>query len=180
MAGYWVPNVERQGHLTVREVLQAAREAAVEIRSIEEQAQIRRDAIGVQGHGYGFHSKSGILDPTRKIDELICWEQERVGDEYLRQPIDEAWDVIAGARHISDDAMIQVVTRYYLQAESWHEIVGGWVRNGQVMPPIAETIPSFEGKSHELQVKLLSKSIDANIEEWESVGIAKLREMGRE
>lgn len=165
--------------MTVREVLQAAREAAVEIRTMEEQAQIRREAIGVQGHGYGFHSKAGILDPTRKIDELILWEEERVGADYLREPIDEAWDVISGATHIADDVTIQVVTRYFLQAESWSEIVSGWTRNGQVMPPISESIETLGGNTHADQVKILSASILANIGEWESIGIAKLKEMGR-
>lgn len=166
--------------MTVREVLQAAREAAVEIRTMEEQAQIRREAIGVQGHGYGFHSKTGILDPTRKIDELMLWEEERVGADHLREPIDEAWDVIAGATRIADDVTIQVVTRYFMQAESWSEIVSGLTRDGQRMPPMSESVEALRGKPHADQVTMLSASVFACIGEWESIGIARLKEMGRE
>ncbi len=42
--------------MTVREVLDAAYEAALELRRIDEEAQARRDAIGPQGYHVGVHA----------------------------------------------------------------------------------------------------------------------------
>lgn len=161
---------ERRGSgLTVREVFQAAREAAIEIRKIEEEMQTKRDAIGVQGHGYETHSKSGILDPSRKILELIEWEESQVNSESLQQPIDEAYELLAGIQTIADDLSVEITSRYYLQAESWHEIAKS----------LEPRVESLAGLSRNRQVSLLSRTMDAAMSQWERVGIAHLRDMGR-
>lgn len=157
--------------MTVRDVLEASLEAAIEIRRIEEATQIRREAIGVQGHSYGFHSKSGILDPSRKIIELIAWEEEQVSSDELRGPIDDAYDIVCGIATISDDLTVEIVTRRYLQGESWVEIA----RDLE-----SRDVEVLQGKPRDKQVKLLVKVMDADIELWERIGIAHLREMGHE
>lgn len=157
--------------MTVIEVLKAAREAAMEIRRIEEQSELMRLSIGVQGHSYDVHSKSGILDPSRKIDELLTWEQEKIDTEDLRSPIDEAWVLIMGASHVSDSLAIEVMTRYYLQAESYVEIARDLSDNRHI-----ESLRSLNRKE---QIKVLTTTMDVAVGQWEQIGIAHLREMAQ-
>lgn len=156
--------------MTVKEVLEAAREAALEIRRIEEQAELMRLSIGVQGHGYDVHSKSGILDPSRKIDELLAWEQEQVDVAELQGPIEDAAILVAGAEHVSDGLMVEVTTRYYLQAESWVEIARTLEARG---------IEYLQGHTRKDQIKILNGALEDAIANWERLGIAHLREMAQ-
>ena len=167
------------GRLTVREVLEAARDAAIAIRRIEEEAEVRREAIGVQGHTYGIHSKNGILDPMRKVDELLDYQREQVDALDLRQPIDDAWEIVAGMEKVSDGLSVELVTRYYLQGESWREIVDGYRRGSVTMPPICERVAELEGIPRQKQFRWLAQAMDVKIGELEDIGIAHLREMGR-
>lgn len=155
--------------MTVREVLDAAREAALEIRRIEEQTEVRRQAIGVQGHSYGVHSKSGILDPSRKIDELMQWEQDLLDMPDLQEPIDEAYRVVAGASRCTSDLGIELVTRYYLQAESYVTIARDLadVRG-------LDFVRELERKA---QIEAIVTRIDDVIARWEMLGIARLKEL---
>lgn len=163
--------------MTVKEVLEAAREAAIEIRRIEEEAEIRRQRIGVQGHGYDVHSKSGILDPMRKVDDLLEWQESQYDNSDILPPIDEGYELVAGIERISDPFTVEVVTRYYLQGESWREIVEGLPVG---MTPISERSNGLlSGLSHSDQIKVLVKSVDESIKEWERIGIPHLKEMGR-
>lgn len=156
--------------MTVRDVLEAAFEAAVEIRRIEEQAEIRRSAIGVQGHSYGMHAKSGIFDPSRKVIDLMDWETEMVNAENLQEPIEEAYEIVAGIATISDDSTVEVLTRRYLQAESWVDIARDIERRTE----------SFRRLNRGEQVQCLKDAMNHSISQWESIGIARLKEMGRE
>lgn len=166
--------------MTVREVLQAARDAAVEMRRIDEQAEIRRQLIGVQGHNsFDVHGKSGILDPMRHVIELMDWQEEVVSKDDLQVPIDEAYQIVKGISHISDGLTLEVVTRYYLQGESWGEIINGYERDGEKMPPISERTDVLAGVSKAKQHKWLSKAMSMAIDEWERIGIAHLKEMGQ-
>ena len=127
-----------------------------------------RLSIGVQGHTYGVHSKSGILDPARKIDELLVWEQEKIDTDELRGPIEDAAELVAGAEHISDGLMVEVTTRYYLQAESWVEIARALDRRG---------IEYLSGHVRKEQIKILQGALKDAVKQWEQIGIAHLREM---
>lgn len=166
--------------MTVREVLEAAREAAVELRTIEEQAEMRLQAIGVQGHNsFEVHAKVGILDPMRHVIDLLDWRADLVNVEGLREPISDAYDILRGISHISDDLTVEVVSRYYLQGESWREIVDGCDHSGHRMPPIAERTDSLSGVPRSKQIEWLSKAMETAIDEWEHIGIAHLKEMGQ-
>ena len=159
--------------MTVREVLDSARDAALEIRNIEEQAEIRRSAIGVQGHSYGVHSKSGILDPMRKVDELLEWQEQEISAHELTKSIDEAWELVRGIQKVADDYKVEIVVRYYLQAESWREIVESETAR------IAEHIELFDKLTQNQRIKAIQTAINDSMVQWESIGIAHLKEMGR-
>lgn len=153
----------------VREVLEAAREAALSIRRGEEVAELRRRSIGVQGHGYDVHSKSGILDPTRKIDSVLDWEMEQAASPELNIPIEEAYEVVRGAEKITDPLTIEVVTRYYLQAESYVELARDLAdRRG---------VEGLKGLGRRRQVDVLRAAIDNVVRSWERIGIAHLKDM---
>lgn len=160
--------------MTVLEVLEAAREAAVEIRRFEEQAEIRRQLIGVQGHNsFEVHAKTGILDPMRHVIELMDWQQESEADVLeLRDPIDEAYELVAGAETVTDSLSIEVITRYYLQAESWNSIARDLGDRRRVDPLV--------GMDRKSQVSLLKRALAAVVRDLETIGIARLKEMGRE
>lgn len=164
--------------MKVREVLDAARDAALEIRRIEEEAEIRRQSIGVQGHSsFEFHSKTGILDPSRKIDELLDWQSEMVSESVFLKPIDEGWEIVRGMQKITDDFTVEIITRYFLQAESWHEIIVGNSATG--VASMSERRESWRELSYSDQLKLLTESVDSTIESLEEIGIAHLKEMGQ-
>lgn len=162
--------------MTVRELLNAARDSAVELRRIDEEAELKREAIGVQGHGYGMHSKVGIRDPARRIDELLDWENAQRTMPDITAPIDEAWDVMSGVSLVTDDATLDVAVRYYLQGESWREIVDG--HNGS--KPASEMFDGLTGMRRDEQLKILPKAMDETVGHWEAYGIAHLKEMGRQ
>lgn len=164
--------------MKVREVLDAARDAALEIRRIDEEAEVRRQSIGVQGHNsFEFHSKAGILDPSRKIDELLDWQSEMVEESDLLKPIDEAWVIVCGMQKVTDDFTVEIITRYYLQAESWREIVIGNKAMG--IAPMSDRRESWRDLSCGDQEKLLAKSVSCTISKLEEIGIAHLKEMGQ-
>lgn len=165
--------------MTVREVLQAARDAAVEIRTLEEQAEIRRQLIGVQGHNnFEVHPKMGVLDPMRHVIDLMDWQDEIIDRGDLRAPIEEAFVLVKGISHICDGLTLEIVTRYYLQGESWREIVDGYERDGEKMPPIEERTDALKNVPRAKQFDLLKQAMSMAIEQWERIGIAHLKEMG--
>ena len=159
------------GDLTVREVLEAARDAALQIRRIEEEFELKRQAIGPQGYSVGPHSKNGVLDPMRKVDEMLDAQDELVDIAELQDPLDEAWDVVSGMSHIVDDLTVELATRYYLQAESWTSIARDLADERKLKVLVG--MPRGE------QAALLSKTMDAAIDGIEYLGIAHLKEMGR-
>lgn len=156
--------------MTVREVLQAAREAAAEIRRIEEQTELKMQAIGVQGYSYGVHGKSGVLDPMRRVIDLVDWREATKDTANLWDPINDGYEILAGIEKITDPLTTEIVARYWLQAETWNSIARdlGDVRH----------IKALEGLSRASQVALLVEDMDALMDHCERIGIAHLRDMG--
>lgn len=161
--------------MTVREVLDAAREAAIEMRRIEEEAEARRSGIGVQGHTYGFHAKNGILDPMRKVDDLIAWQEQQVSSAELGKPIAEAYEILCGIEKVSDSMTVEVMTRYYCKGESMKSIIDG---TGDT-PALSKRIGSLSDMTRPQQFRTLERAMRTVIDFCESIGIAHLREMGR-
>lgn len=166
--------------MKVREVLQIAREAALKIRELEERAEIRRQAIGVQGHNsFEVHAKTGILDPMRHVVELLDWQNELIDADDLNAPIEEAYEIVRGAEKIIGDTSTEIITRYYLQGESWRELVDGYERDGISCSPLEKRDRSLAGLSKAKQLKRVEEDAEASIEKMEQIGIAHLKEMGR-
>ena len=155
--------------MTVQDVLEAAREAAIEIRRIEEQKQARLMALGPGGHTYDAHPKVGILDPMRHMDALIDWQDEQMHALNLQPPIEDAYTIMRGIERVADSMDVEVATRYYLQAESWREIARS----------LEDRIEELQGLTRDDQVTVLSKSLENCVKQWDRIGIAHLKEMGR-
>lgn len=153
----------------VRDVLELARDAALEIRRSEEEMQLKLEAIGPQGYSVGPHSHVGILDPMRKVDDLMDAQAAQIDLHKLQEPIEEGYDLMAGIEQVTDSLTVEVATRYWLQAESWREVAR----------TVEHRIPELESKTREQQVVLLKNSMDTLVSEWEKVGVARLKEMGR-
>ncbi len=110
--------------MTPSDVFVRSREAALRIRAIEAEKRELADRIGVQGHTYGSHSKNGILDPMRKVDELIDSTVELDAEiAECAKDVDEAWELIRGIYALCpyDDAGL-LVTRRYVRAETIADI----------------------------------------------------------
>lgn len=163
------PQHGKRNGLKVVEVLSAAREAAMELRKIDERTELMRQAIGPQGYHVGVHAKSGILDPTRHIDEIIDWETIQRSRPDVAGAMDEAWDVVSGIAVGYDQLVVDIVTAYYLRAESWV----------QVARTVSENRESLSGLDRAKQVKAIQKTLEPCMAEWERIGIARLKEMGR-
>ena len=157
--------------MTVREILDAAREAVVRLRFIDEQTEIRRLAIGVQGHSYEVHPKVGIFDSTGKIDDLIAWEQECKGESGCEEIVDEARCLLAGVALVADPTLVEMATRHYLEAESWVSIARDMDDERH--------IDQLSGLTRHDQVKRLKAVMDVATSEWQRIGIARLKDMGR-
>ena len=162
--------------LTILEIFEAARDAAIRIRKIEEQTAIKRERVGVQGHGYEVHAKSGILDPMRKVDDLLDWQAAQLSDSELAEPIEEALEVVRGIEKLGDDLAVELVVRHYLQAESWESIV----RGDDGSPRMSERIEAFGGLPVSTQVRYLKEAFRQVLPDWERIGIARLKQMGEE
>jgi hypothetical protein len=155
--------------MTVVELLSEAREAALEIRRIEIETSDRMDACGIGARSYEAHGPLGsTLDPMRKVDELVDWQAEQIATRDLERPIAEAAQIVAGIDACGDTLAVEVVTRYYLQGESWHRIVAD----------VAPRYEHFDGMSTHDAAEMLHRALTRSLAEWDSVGIARLREMG--
>ena len=107
--------------------------------------------------------------PIRKIDDLIEWERTQTNVAELQAPIIEASDIVAGIDKLGDHGATEIVTRYYLQGESWHEIVRAMESRNDYLKRLPRAT----------QVKCLKEAIEPSLDLWESIGIAKLKELGR-
>ena len=153
----------------VREVFELARDAALEIRRSEEELLLKVEAIGPQGYSLGPHSKNGILDPMRKVDELMDAQAEAHDMSGLRALIDDGFDIVAGAEKILHPTDVQILTRYWLQAESWRDIARD----------LEGCEKALQGKARTEQVEMLRGVSDVAIDRLERIGVAHLKEMGR-
>lgn len=156
--------------MTVREVLEAARESVIQIRKLEELIVIRRELLGPQGHTYDFHSKNGVRDPMRAVDEFMVWESELTDVSELRNPIREAVEVVDGIESIGDMTAVDVVSHYYINGESWNEVAKS----------VGKSIDSIANLDKAARIECLQQALKVKFIEWDNIGIAQLRELGRE
>ena len=126
--------------MTARELFESALDAARQIARLEERLQIMRERIGVQGHGYEAHGKSGTLDPMRKVDDLVDWQAEcELGLAECRKSLDEAYEVVAGIEAGGGHEMAEVLTRRYLMAEDVAHIAKSLGRSREWVVAAAES-----------------------------------------
>ncbi len=137
------------------EVLRRSREAVFRMRAIDAEKVELRDRIGVQGHTYGRHAKNSILDPMRKVDDLVDitadLDMERME---CQRDVSAAWSLMAGVRAMCpyEDAEY-LLSRYYMYGES--------------MDRLARSTP--------YSVSVIQRALKASVEWCDGQGIARLK-----
>ena len=115
------------------EILERSRSSALRIRAIDAEIRELHEKIGVQGHSYGFHGKTDIRDPLRRVDEMldgtVDLEMERA--ECQRDVIAAlkvidgmcALDTLSDGRFTTDAEY--VLTEYFVFARTITEVASG-------------------------------------------------------
>lgn len=145
--------------VTAREVFIAAREAAIRLRELDVRSDEMRMRIGLQGHGYGESTHGSMLDPMRKVDDLLDWEadESRAIRQSSSQAIGEAEQLLRGMEALGASEAAETLRLRFVKARS------------------ASQVAAMLGQPEALVVRMCDEAID-----WcESVGIAKLKEAGR-
>ena len=155
--------------MSVYDTLAASRDAAIELSHIESRGRMLRDAIGVHGHTYDVHPKNGILDPMRRVVDLVAWEDESRGAEALRLTLDDGAELVRGASVICDHLGVEVLRRYYLQGEPMEHIAA------DVGPRVKELA---DLEPHEC-AKVLEGALRGVVRDLEDAGVARLRQLAR-
>lgn len=156
--------------MTIWEMLSQARDAALEIRRIERETDERIGSIGVGARSYEAHGAMGsVLDPMRKVDELIDWQSGQIDSDGLVGQIEDAEEIVSGIRASGDGMAAEIATRYFVNAEPMEQIAADlkWIAKS--------TAEMDDAAAAALMLKALGKLLCY----WDGVGIARLREIGK-
>ena len=150
----------------VREALEAARSAAIELQSVKQTEALMRSHIGVGGHSYEAHPKVGIFDPSRKIVGLLAWEESSADTSHLEAIIGEGRQIVDGAAEWCDPLGLEVLTRYYLHGEALTRI------SRNLGNRLGGVLPYDPGERD----KVVRRALQATVDGLEGVGMARLRQ----
>ena len=144
--------------MTTSEIFEAARQAGLELLRIEQRTQEMIDRIGVQGQSYERVSISGVLDPMRKVDDLLDWEI-RSKEEHAEcsKDIAMAQELLAGIRVLGYEGHAKIIEEHFLNLHDW-----GAVAN-----------------RYGLTAELCRACANKMFLMCDSIGIARMKEMGR-
>lgn len=150
----------------VRDALEAARDAVIERRRLERQAQFLHDAIGVRGRNYEALSGFGVfLDPSRHVDELLDWEAEQPSLRDLDATIEEGREIVRGISTMADPLTVRVLRERYILAKDWQTIAIA----------IGCSAPELAGMDADRLAAHLRRAIDRAIMGFEDVGLEGLK-----
>ena len=156
--------------MTLWEMLSQARDAALEIRRIEMETDERIGSIGVGARTYEAHGAMGsVLDPMRKVDELIDWQSGQMDSAGLVGQIEDATEIVSGIRASGDEMAAEIATRYFVNAEPMEESASDLKGSAK------STAEMDDAAAAALMLKALEKLLCY----WDGVGIARLREIGQ-
>lgn len=161
---------QQEDEMTIWEMLSQARDAALEIRRIERETDERIGSIGVGARSYEAHGAMGsVLDPMRKVDELIDWQSGQIDSDGLVGQIEDAEEIVSGIRASGDGMAAEIATRYFVNAEPMEQIAADlkWIAKS--------TAEMDDAAAAALMLKALGKLLCY----WDGVGIARLREIGK-
>ena len=105
------------------ELFEAARQAAIEIKQIKRKSLEMHERIGVQGQSYQINSMTGVLDPMRKVDDLLEWEIKSTNEiAECNRELDKCREIVAGINALGGKMQAQIISRYYLSALGWDRV----------------------------------------------------------
>lgn len=156
--------------MTIWEMLSQARDAALEIRRIEMETDERIGSIGVGARSYEAHGAMGsVLDPMRKVDELIDWQSGQIDSAGLVGQIEDASEIVSGIEASGDELAAEIALRYFVNAEPMEEIAADLKASAK------STAEMDDATAARTMMLALEKSLRC----WDGVGIARLREIGK-
>ena len=156
--------------MTIREMLSQARDAALEIRRIEMEADERIGSIGVGARSFEAHGALGsVLDPMRKVDELLDWQAGQIDSAGLVGQIEDAAEIVSGIRASGDEMAAEIALRYFVRAEPMTEIAADLKGRSDA------TAEMDDAEAASVMLRALEKWLCC----WDGVGVARLREIGR-
>jgi hypothetical protein len=162
---------QQEDEMTIWEMLSQARDAALEIRRIEMETDERIGSIGVGARSYEAHGALGsVLDPMRKVDELIDWQSGQIDSSGLVGQIEDAAEIVSGIRASGDEMAAEIALRYFVRAEP--------------MPKIAADVKGRSDATAEMDdaaaAAVMLKALEKSLCYWDEIGIARLREIGNQ
>lgn len=161
---------QQEDEMTIWEMLSQARDAALEIRRIEMEADERIGSMGVGARSYEAHGALGsVLDPMRKVDELIDWQSGQIDSAGLVGQVEDAAEIVSGIRASGDEMAAEVATRYFVNAEPMEEIAADLKGSAK------STAKMDDATAARVMMLALEKSLRC----WDGVGLARLREIGQ-
>ena len=146
----------REPQLRPSEILTRSREAAARIDRIDEELRLLEERVGPQGYSTGVHSHASILDPMRKVIDLVDQSEELWAERAeCEGDIRNAWSIVAGIAAYSKWGMEaeQLVVEYFIYARDLDEIA--------------------ESTSYSIDVN--RRAIEVVLEEADAIGVARLR-----
>lgn len=156
--------------MTIWEMLSQARDAALEIRRIERETDERIGSIGVGARSYEAHGAMGsVLDPMRKVDELIDWQSGQIDSDGLVGQIEDAEEIVSGIRASGDEMAAEIALRYFVRAEPMTKIAADVKGRAKLTAEMDD----------ETAARMMMLALEKLLCYWDGVGIARIREIGR-
>lgn len=157
--------------MSVLDVLRQGRDSVIELRKIERFRRILTESMGVRSHNPEYHVKpatGGLFDPMRNVDALLDYDS--LHDVHVLQSnVRAAETIVVGAAKASDPVGLSVVRSYYVDGLSLSEIAKG----------LADDVPSLKELSHDKRNDAVKVAIDETVGQWESLGVARLKEWAK-
>ena len=161
---------QQEDEMTIWEMLSQARDAALEIRRIERETDERIGSIGVGARSYEAHGAMGsVLDPMRKVDELIDWQSGQIDSDGLVGQIEDAEEIVSGIRASGDEMAAEIALRYFVRAEPMTKIAADVKGRAKLTAEMDD----------ETAARMMMLALEKLLCYWDGVGIARIREIGR-
>lgn len=144
--------------MRARDIFNEAREARIRIDDLQERSLVMRERIGMRGRSVE-SVFTQVLDPMRKVDDLIDWESEEYHAIMAASmaAIEDAEDLARGLAGMGYADAARALRLYYVNAMDLSEVCGKVGHGTELVKLMLDTALRF---------------IDEN-------GIARVKEAGR-
>lgn len=130
--------------MNVYDVLQRAREAQRRARCIDEEIETLQHRIGPQGHhSYEAHAKTNVLDPMRRVCEMLDALQPLEEERALCiEDVEEGRQLCRGVAVLVSATSGEVLERHYCDGMSTQAIAARTHHPKEIVQGIVDAAPS--------------------------------------